>query len=111
MGCNSCDCIINCFDDALKVSVDDDTCECGSQLVTVVYKQEKTPFADGDDKKTGCIFCFNEFMPLIEKHKAVENRRLNQTTRGKSSRGGRGRARAHRGRPKDKMSQLMAYFV
>jgi hypothetical protein len=48
-------------------------------------------------------------MPLIEKHKAVENRRLNQT-RGKSSRG-RGRPRANRGRPKDKMSQLMAYFV
>lgn len=97
----------------MRVSVDDDTCECGSQLVTVVYKQEKTPFADGDDKKTGCIFCFNEFMPLIEKHKAVENRRLNQTRGGKSGRGGRGRGRgrANRGRPKDKMSQLMAYFV
>ena len=112
IGCNSCDCIINCFDDAIKVSVDEDTCSfCGSQLVTVTYKQDKTPFADGDDKKTGCIFCCNEFMPLIEKHKAVENRRLNQS-RGKSSRGrGRGRHRAHRGRPKDKMSQLMAYFV
>lgn len=112
LGCNSCDCIINCFDDALKVSVDEETCECGSQLVTVVYKQEKTPFADGDDKKTGCIFCFNEFMPLIEKHKAVENRRLNQSS-GKPGRGGRGRGRgrANRGRPKDKMSQLMAYFV
>lgn len=79
-------------------------------MVTVTYKQDKSPFANGEDKKTGCIFCFNEFMPLIEKHKAVENRRLNQS-RGKSSRG-RGRPRAsNRGRPKDKMSQLMAYFV
>jgi DNA topoisomerase-3 len=98
----------------LKVTVDDDTCvECGSQYVTVTYKQEKTPFADGDDKKTGCVFCSNEFMPLIEKHKAVENRRLNSSSRGRSSRG-RGRGRSHRGRPKapkDKMAQLAAYFV
>lgn len=112
LGCNSCDCIINCFDDALKVSVEDDTCSCGSQLVTVLYKQEKTPFVDGDEKKTGCIFCFNDFMPLIEKHKAVENRRLN-SSRGRSSRG-RGKGRPNRGRPKppkDKMAQLAAYFV
>lgn len=115
MGCNQCDCIINCFDDALKVSVNEDPCgECGSQLVTVAYKQEKTPFADGDDKKTGCIFCSNEFMPLIEKHKAVENRRLNSSRIGRSSRGGRGKGRVNRGRPKppkDKMAQLAAYFV
>ena len=113
LGCNSCDCIINCFDDALKVAVDEEACsECGSQLLTVTYKQEKTPFADGDDKKTGCIFCSNEFLPLIEKHKAVENRRLN-STRGRSTRG-RGKGRSHRGRPKppkDKMAQLAAYFV
>lgn len=47
----------------------------------------------------------------IEKHKAVENRRMN-SSRG----GGRGRGRGGRGRgrpkvPKDKMSQLAAYFV
>lgn len=92
--------------------MEEDTCECGSQLVTVAYKQEKTPFADCDDKKTGCIFCSNEFMPLIEKHKAVENRRMNPS-RGRSSRG-RGKGRPHRGRPKapkDKMAQLAAYFV
>lgn len=113
MGCNSCDCIINCFDDALKVIVDEDTCaECGSQLVTVVYKQEKTPFADGDDKKTGCIFCSNEFMPLIEKHKAVENKRLNNSSRGgRSGRGGRHHHRSRPKPPKDKMAQLAAYFV
>jgi hypothetical protein len=46
----------------------------------------------------------------IEKHKAVENRRMNSSGRGRG-RGGRG---SHRGRPKvakDKMSQLAAYFV
>ncbi|KAG5682408.1 hypothetical protein PVAND_011761 [Polypedilum vanderplanki] len=114
LGCNSCDCIINCFEDALKVSVDEEACnDCGAQLLQVLYKQTNTPFSDGDDKKTGCIFCSNEFMPLIEKHKAVENRRLN-STRGRSSRGRGKGGRSHRGRPKppkDKMAQLAAYFV
>lgn len=52
------------------------------------------------------------FDSQIEKHKAVENRRMH------SCRGGRGRGRGRGGRgrgrpkaPKDKMSQLDAYFV
>lgn len=66
LGCNSCDCIINIFDDAVKVSVEEETCECGSMLVTVVYKQEKTPFKDGITDRKGCVFCFNEFSPLVK---------------------------------------------
>lgn len=65
LGCNSCDCIINVFDDAVKVSVEEETCECGAQLVTAVYKQEKTPFADGVTDKKGCIFCSAEFSSLV----------------------------------------------
>lgn len=54
----------------------------------------------------------HESLLQIEKHKAVENRRLGNVP----SRGGRGRGRgaSRRGRPKvpkDKMSQLAAYFV
>lgn len=131
LGCNSCDCIINIFDDAVKVTVEEDNCECGAQLMTAVYKQEKTPFPDGITDKKGCVFCSTEFAPLvrqtkiqliikiiehsillqqIEKHKAVENRRLNSRGGGRGGRG-RGRGRGRPKVPKDKMSQLAAYFV
>ncbi|EAT36302.1 AAEL011603-PA [Aedes aegypti] len=112
--CNFCDVIINCFDDAVKVNVEGDSCEeCGAQQVTAIYKAEKTPFKDDVTDKKGCIFCFEDFIPLVEKHKAVEMRR---------AQGGRGRGRSVRGRggkssrgrnkpPKDKMAQLAAYFV
>ncbi|XP_058448206.1 DNA topoisomerase 3-beta [Malaya genurostris] len=112
--CNSCDIIINCFDDAIKVNIEADSCEeCGAQLVTVIYKSEKSPFKDDKTEKKGCIFCLPDFVPLVEKHKAVEMRRIQ---------GGRGRGRSVRGRggknsrgrnkpPKDKMAQLAAYFV
>lgn len=66
LSCNSCDCIINIFDDALKVTVTEDTCkECSGQLVAVVYKQEKTPFKDGIESQKGCIFCYPDFAPLV----------------------------------------------
>ena len=66
MGCNLCDTIINCFDDAVRVTVDEISCEeCGAQLVKAVYKAEKTPFADGTTEKTGCVFCSTEFAPLV----------------------------------------------
>lgn len=136
LSCNSCDCIITIFDDAVKVTVDDDTCkECTGQLLSVIYKQEKTPFKDGIESMKGCIFCSPDFTPLvsfllifysnratcwliilpsflfcpqIEKNKAVEMRRLNTSSRGKGkSRRGRPKPKV----PKDKMAQLAAYFV
>lgn len=87
--------------------------QCEAQLVTAVYKQEKTPFKDEETEKTGCIFCTDEFQPLVEKHKAVQNRQLfmNRKGRGGTS---RGRGRSNRGRAKvikDKMAKLDAYFV
>ncbi|XP_050068683.1 DNA topoisomerase 3-beta [Anopheles maculipalpis] len=116
--CNGlCDVIVNCFADAVKVTVEADSCEeCGAQLVTAVYKQEKTPFKDDVTEKKGCIFCFADFMPLVEKHKAVEMRRNHagggrggrgRGFRGRGGKGGRGRNKA----PKDKMTQLANYFV
>ncbi|XP_054712265.1 DNA topoisomerase 3-beta-1-like isoform X2 [Uloborus diversus] len=40
LSCNRCDTIVRLFEDAVKVSVDDDTCkDCGSQLVTAEYKK------------------------------------------------------------------------
>ncbi|XP_053691267.1 DNA topoisomerase 3-beta [Sabethes cyaneus] len=112
--CNFCDVIINCFDDAVKINVESDSCpECGAQLVTVIYKSEKTPFKNNITEMKGCIFCLIEFVPMIEKHKAVELRRnqvmryRGRSVRGRGSKGSRGRYKP----PKDKMAQLAAYFV
>lgn len=125
--CNSCDVIINIFNKASKVTVNDTRqCdECQAQLVTVVYKADLSKFKDNAEEKTGCLFCCPDFIPLVEKHRAVATKPI-QTN---SVRGGRGRGgasvaigngpsrggasnRGNRGRPpKDKMAQLDAYFV
>lgn len=95
--------------------------ECGSQLVIVLYKAGPTRFKDGADEKTGCVFCSADFIPLVEKHRAISSRPAQITTRG--NRGaitvtttGRGAGPIgtrgnRRGPPKDKMDQLAAYFV
>lgn len=36
--CSRCDVIIHLFDDAAKVSVEENVCECGAQTVSVEYK-------------------------------------------------------------------------
>lgn len=41
LGCNRCDVIIHLFENAHKVTVDTEVCDCGAQLVTVEYKQVK----------------------------------------------------------------------
>jgi len=91
--------------------------DCGAQQVNVVYKSEKTRFKDGSEEKTGCIFCLPDFVPLVEKHRAVASRpatiNKGRGVRG-GARGGRGAVGGNsRGRraPKDKMAQLAAYFV
>ena len=60
----------------------------------------------------GCIYCNLELNSLVEKSHAVL---LKARRGGGGGRGGRGRGRGGRGRgrkaPKDKMSQLAAYFV
>lgn len=119
--CNSCDVIINVFNKATKVTVNDSKkCdECEAQLVTVVYKEDQTKFKDGTTEKTGCLFCTADFIPLVEKHRAVFTRPAQASARG--ARGGRRGMPATRGaptgrggkgkQPKDKMAELAAYFV
>lgn len=121
--CNSCDVIINVFNKASKVVVNESKqCdECQAQLVTVQYKSDQTKFKDGSEEKTGCLFCCIEFIPLVEKHRAVATRPAQAGGRGRgrggatagaTSRGASGSGRGGRGRPpKDKMAQLAAYFV
>lgn len=97
--------------------------ECGSQQVNAVYKNGQTRFKDGSEEKTGCVFCSADFIPLVEKHRAISSRPAQVTNRGRGSRGsgtvtntGRGAGPIgtrgnRRGPPKDKMDQLAAYFV
>lgn len=101
--------------------------ECGSQQVTVLYKNGTTRFKDGAEEKTGCVFCSADFIPLVEKHRAISSRPAQPTTRGRGGRGGAvvtatgrgggggggpiGTRGNRRGAPKDKMDQLAAYFV
>lgn len=124
LGCNSCDVIINIFNKASKVTVNDNKqCEeCQAQLVTVVYKADQTKFKDNAEEKTGCLYCCPDFVPLVEKHRAVTTRPVQISSAGRG--GGRGRGSitigtggssnrgGSRGRPpRDKMAALAAYFV
>lgn len=109
MVCNKCDVIIHLFDEAHKVTVEESTCECGAQMVTVEYKPDKSKLSNGATEMTGCVFCTPEFLLLVEKHRAVASRPV---AIGKSTRGrGRARAKGKPRQPKDKMAQLAAYFV
>ena len=82
----------------------------------VEYKEGKSKLSDDKLEASGCIFCDNELSQLVEKHHAVLMRRRAQggggrgRGRGRGGRGGRGRGRGRKA-PKDKMSQLAAYFV
>lgn len=111
IGCNACDIIINVFEDAQKVLVEKTECdECGSQLLSVLYKPEKSKFKNASEL-TGCIFCSQSFTHLVKKHFAVKSKSV--VTAGKvriSNRVGNRMRRKPR-QPKDKMSQLAAYFV
>lgn len=121
LACNRCDVIIHIFEDAYKVSVDEDTCdECGCQLISVEYKADKTKLPEGASDATGCIFCDAQFSSLVEKHHAIVRRHAagvggrGAGRGGGRGRGGRGRGRSRgrgKGKPKDKMAQLAAYFV
>ena len=109
--------VVRLFDDAAKVTVlNEENCpECDAQLMKVEYKEGKSKLADDKLEKEGCIFCDNELSQLVEKQHAVFMRKRNTAGRGRGARGrGRG-GRGGRGRgrkaPKDKMSQLAAYFV
>ncbi|KAL1129839.1 hypothetical protein AAG570_012783 [Ranatra chinensis] len=109
MGCNRCDVIIHLFEDAQKVTVHENVCDCGAQVVSVEYKPEKTKLPNEATEMHGCVFCCDEFSLLVERHRAVASRpaSINKSSRGR----GRGRAKGKPRQPKDKMAQLAAYFV
>lgn len=102
-----CDIIIHLFEDAQKVAVQEQVCNCGAQMVNVEYKEDKTKLANDAKDMTGCIFCSQQFSNLVEKHKAIASRKVNIVPKNAS----RGRGRRKPRPPKDKMSQLAAYFV
>ncbi|XP_011298257.1 DNA topoisomerase 3-beta-1 [Fopius arisanus] len=106
LGCNRCDVIIHFFENSHKVTVDTDVCDCGAQLITVQYKEDKSKLPNEATEMTGCVFCTPEFGPLVEKHRAVASKPV--MTRGRGHAKGRSRGKP---RPKDKMAQLAAYFV
>uniref|UniRef100_A0A1B6EGG0 DNA topoisomerase n=1 Tax=Clastoptera arizonana TaxID=38151 RepID=A0A1B6EGG0_9HEMI len=107
LGCNKCDVIIHIFDDASKVNVEENVCECGSQMVSVEYRAEKSKLPGEATEMIGCLFCTPQFIPLVEKQHAVASR---PAAAGRG-RGGRGKSRGKPRPPKDKMAQLAAYFV
>ena len=76
------------------------------------YKEGKTKLPGEKITAEGCIYCNEELNTLVEKSHAVH---LKARRGGGAGRGGRGRGRGRGGRgrkmPKDKMSQLAAYFV
>lgn len=113
--CNKCDVIVRIFEDAAKISVLPESCtECESQLLKVEYKEGKTKLPGEKISAEGCIYCNSDLNSLVEKSHAVLGKARRGVGRG-GGRGGRGRGRGGRGRgrkaPKDKMSQLAAYFV
>ncbi|XP_066597941.1 DNA topoisomerase 3-beta-1 [Prorops nasuta] len=107
LGCNRCDVIIHFFENAHKVTVDTEVCECGAQLVAVEYKQDKSKLPNEATDMTGCVFCTPAFVPLVEKHRAVASKPVAARGRGNT----KGRSRGKPRPPKDKMAQLAAYFV
>ncbi|KAJ8675437.1 hypothetical protein QAD02_011223 [Eretmocerus hayati] len=106
--CNRCDVIIHLFEGAHKLTVDpDEVCDCGAQLLTVEYKQDKSKLPNEETEMRGCVFCTPAFLALVEKHRAVASKPV--ATRGRAHTKGRSRGKPRP--PKDKMAQLAAYFV
>jgi DNA topoisomerase-3 len=88
------------------------------QLVRVKYNEGKTKLSDYKLTAEGCMYCDPELSKLVEKHHAVMTRRRVGGGGGPAGRGGKrgggagpgGKAKRKKP-PKDKMSQLAAYFV
>lgn len=71
--------------------------------------QDRSRLPKEATEAVGCLFCFVDFVPLVEKHRAVQRTMNNRAPRGRG--GSRGRSKAKARPPKDKMAQLAAYFV
>ena len=112
MACNKCNVVIALFEDAFRIATTDQECECGATLLDVDFNRANSPLPDSKTQHRGCVFCDHVLAPLIKQHHASSRHPMFK--RGGGRGGGRGRRRGRgrgRGRPKDKMSQLAAYFV
>lgn len=111
--CNICNVVLRIFQDAFKVVIHKgEPCECGAKLLAVDFNKGKTPLADGQTKRVGCLFCDEVFRELLTLHHAVGRHPMHR--RGRRGKGGRGRGRRGRGRgkgAKGKMANLDNYFV
>nr|CAB3267171.1 DNA topoisomerase 3-beta-1 [Phallusia mammillata] len=111
MACNDnrCSTVVQLFENAHRITVTEEACEkCSAYELSVDFHKDKTPLETKETKHTGCVFCDDVFSNLIKLKQARLTVKRPPSNRGR----GRGRSRG-RGRkaPKDKMSQLAAYFV
>lgn len=59
LGCNRCDIIIHLFEDAHKISVEEEVCSCGRQLIKVEYKPVRSLLLLAVFFITLCLTYFN----------------------------------------------------
>lgn len=113
IACNCCNMLIHICDGAFRISVSDKECSCGSALLDVDFNKSSSPLPGSKTQHQGCIFCDSVLTPLVSMQHAASRHPMYRGGRGRAVRGkGRGRRRGRgRGQPKDKMSQLAAYFV
>merc|ERR1712151_1026054 len=64
LSCSRCNVIMSVCDDAVKVSVSEQECECGSALLEVEFQKSKTPAGVENNRHTGCPFCDPILKPL-----------------------------------------------
>uniref|UniRef100_F6ST44 DNA topoisomerase n=2 Tax=Ciona intestinalis TaxID=7719 RepID=F6ST44_CIOIN len=104
---NRCPTVVTLFQHAHRIGVTEETCEkCSAYELAVDFHKDKTPLENKETKHKGCIFCDQIFSSLIK----LKHARLAVKRRPASKGRGRGRGRGKKP-PKDKMSQLAAYFV
>lgn len=115
LACNNCNMLIHLCEGAFRISVADQVCSCGSALLNINFNKSNSPLPENKTQHHGCIFCDPLLLPLMSTQHAASKHPMFRGGRGRGGRGrGRGRGRRRgRGRsePKDKMSQLAAYFV
>ncbi|KAK7576755.1 hypothetical protein V9T40_013041 [Parthenolecanium corni] len=109
--CNRCDIIMPVFDDAQKVVVDKKACKCGAQLIKVEYKEEKTKLPGDRVEMTECMFCHPGLSNLVKQQHAVSSKPAFHHHGGRGPKNRRNVKKNKAKQPKDKMSQLAAYFV
>ncbi|KAK2181948.1 hypothetical protein NP493_374g01019 [Ridgeia piscesae] len=130
MACNKCNVVINLLENAHKITIADTSCQdCQSAILDVVFNKMQFTFShaavvecDSCSHVLVCALAFHigSCHDLAESTRwkrqlgQMKHARFRRNNPGRS-RGGRGRGRGGRGggrgKPKDKMSQLAAYFV